>query len=142
MNMRNSDHSPDPSVKSGSRVLLIEDDEITSTLVRHRLEREGMEIVHLTHGTAALELVTAGEEAPDFNLVLLDVKLPGAGGFEVLEEIRRRPQWKGVPIVMLTGMGRDADVVRAFDLGADEYIHKPFSPAELMARVQRLLRVR
>jgi DNA-binding response OmpR family regulator len=124
------------------RVLLIEDDEITSTLVRHRLEREGMEILHLTYGTAALALLEEEGLAQTFDLVLLDVKLPGADGIEVLEAMRRHPEWKGVPIVMLTGMGRDADVVRAFNLGADEYIHKPFSPAELMARVQRLLRGR
>jgi DNA-binding response OmpR family regulator len=130
--------SPDRQVR---RVLLVEDDEITSTLVRHRLEREGMKVSHLTHGTDALERVQ-GMEAPEFDLILLDVKLPGASGFDVLREIRSKALWANVPIVMLTGMGRDADVVRAFELGADEYIHKPFSPVELMARVQRFFRVR
>jgi len=139
--METPENSTTPPAKPVRRVLLVEDDEITSTLVRHRLEREGMEVLHLTHGTEALDRVQ-GEMAPQFDLVLLDVKLPGASGFDVLREIRSNAQWAGVPIVMLTGMGRDADVVRAFELGADEYIHKPFSPVELMARVQRFFRVR
>jgi DNA-binding response OmpR family regulator len=100
-----------------------------------------MKVSHLTHGTDALERVQ-GMEVPEFDLILLDVKLPGASGFDVLREIRSKALWANVPIVMLTGMGRDADVVRAFELGADEYIHKPFSPVELMARVQRFFRVR
>ena len=124
------------------RVLVIEDDEITSALVCHRLERDGFAVRLVSHGTEALSLLREGAADPAFDLVLLDVKLPGAGGFEILEELRTMEGWKVVPVVILTGMGREEDVVRGFALGADDYIQKPFSPTELMARVQRLLRMR
>jgi len=137
--MEETSMSSEASGKPEIRVLLVEDDEITTTLVRHRLEREGIEVVHLMRGTDALDLIR-GQAAPDFDLVLLDVKLPGASGFEVLEELRRNRSWKDAPVVMLTAMGREEDVLRGFALGANEYIPKPFSPAELMARIQRLLR--
>jgi two-component system OmpR family response regulator/two-component system alkaline phosphatase synthesis response regulator PhoP len=73
-------------------------------------------------------------------LVLLDVKMPGMDGFEVLERLRKTPSYVDVPIVMLTSMGSEADVVRGFRLGADDYMLKPFSPTELVARLRRLLR--
>jgi DNA-binding response OmpR family regulator len=73
-------------------------------------------------------------------MVILDVKMPGMDGFEVLERLRRTPAFSAVPIIMLTSMGSEADVVRGFQLGADDYVLKPFSPVELSARVWRLLR--
>jgi DNA-binding response OmpR family regulator len=74
------------------------------------------------------------------DLVILDVKMPGLDGFEVLERLRRSADFATTPIIMLTSMGQEADVVRGFRLGADDYILKPFSPTELSARVRRLLK--
>jgi DNA-binding response OmpR family regulator len=125
--------------RASYRVLMVEDDETTVALVRHRLEREGIEVVHRSRGTDVSELLTTNGPDLPYDLVLLDVKVPGMGGFEILEELRRRPAWKDVPVVMLTGMGRESDVVRAFALGANDYVLKPFSPVELLARVNRLL---
>jgi DNA-binding response OmpR family regulator len=95
-----------------------------------------LDAVHYDSGSAAFEAALA--ETPD--LVILDVKMPGMDGFEVLERLRRTPAYRAIPIIMLTSMGSEADVVRGFSLGADDYILKPFSPTELSARVRRLLR--
>lgn len=117
-------------------VLVAEDDEISATILLHRLEKEGLEVAHYDNGKQAYE--AALERTPD--LVILDVKMPGMGGFEVLDRLRRSPSFTHVPIIMLTSMGGEADVVRGFKLGADDYMLKPFSPVELSARVWRLLR--
>lgn len=119
-----------------SRILVAEDDPISATILQHRLEKEGLEVTHIPNGRHAYE--HAVEETPD--LVILDVKMPGMDGFEVLERLRRVQVFSTVPIIMLTSMGSEADVVRGFQLGADDYVLKPFSPIELSARVQRLLR--
>jgi len=117
------------------RVLVAEDDEISATLLLHRLQKEGLDVVRFDDGQEAYE--AALREVPD--LVILDVKMPGMDGFEVLERLRGSAAYSSVPIIMLTSMGREADVVRGFELGADDYILKPFSPVELAARVRRLL---
>lgn len=118
-----------------SKILIAEDDDITAKILSHRLEKEGFETVRYANGQeaykGALEITPA--------LVILDVKMPGMDGFELLEKLRKTPSYAGVPIVMLTSMGSEPDVVRAFGLGADDYIHKPFSPSELTARLRRFL---
>lgn len=119
-----------------ARVLVAEDDEISATILLHRLEREGLDVVRYNNGKSAYE--GALTETPD--LVILDVKMPGMDGFEVLERLRRTPAYQKIPVIMLTSMGSEADVVRGFQLGADDYVLKPFSPTELTARVWRLLR--
>ena len=123
--------SPDRS----SRVLVAEDDEISATILRHRLEKEGLDVVRFKDGQDAFQAAQA--EVPD--LVILDVKMPGMDGFEVLSRLRKDPRYSRTPIIMLTSLGQEADVVRGFGLGADDYILKPFSPTELSARVRRLL---
>ena len=119
-----------------ARILVAEDDEISATLLLHRLEKDGLDVLRFENGKEAYD--HALEEIPD--LVILDVKMPGMGGFEVLERLRRVPSYSSVPIILLTSMGSEADVVRGFQLGADDYILKPFSPLELSARVWNLLR--
>ena len=116
------------------RVLLADDDPLIVSLVRHRLERDGSQVVHCESGREALD-VARGET---FDCIILDVKLPELDGFTVLEELRREPRLAGTPIVMLTAMGEERDVVRGLGLGADDYVIKPFSPVELAARLQRL----
>lgn len=121
---------------SVTRVLVAEDDEISATILLHRLEKEGLEVTRFDNGRDAYE--AALDEVPD--LVILDIKMPGMDGFEVLERLRRTPTYGDVPIILLTSMGSESDVVRGFNLGADDYVLKPFSPVELSARVWRLLR--
>lgn len=117
-----------------ARVLLAEDDAVTARLVTHRLGREGYEVVHRERGKEALE---AARETK-FDLALLDVNMPGMNGFQVLQHLREggAPE---LPVIILTSMGRDEDLTRGFELGAQDYVVKPFSPVELMARVRRLL---
>lgn len=128
--------SETPLDASKLRILVAEDDEISATILLHRLRKEGLDVVRFSNGREAYE--GALDETP--NLVILDVKMPGMDGFEVLERLRRTPSYSEVPIIMLTSMGSEADVVRGFQLGADDYMLKPFSPVELSARVWRLLR--
>ena len=127
----------DPDLTSHApRVLVAEDDEISATILTHRLTKEGVDVAHYIDGREAFE--AALERTPD--LVILDVKMPGMDGFEVLARLREEPAFERKPIILLTSMGSEADVVRGFQLGADDYILKPFSPVELSARVWRLLR--
>ncbi|MEX2655662.1 MAG: response regulator [Acidimicrobiia bacterium] len=117
------------------RVLLAEDDDLTAALIIHRLEREGFEVVHESDGDAALEAAGTGE----FGIVVLDVEMPGKNGFEVLERLRSVRELDNTPIVMLTAAGSEREVVRGFDLGANDYVIKPFSPTELTARLKRFV---
>jgi DNA-binding response OmpR family regulator len=130
--------APSPSVGgavSAPRLLLVEDDPLVSAVVKHRLEREGFEVVHLDDGVAALEEALARPPA----MAILDVKVPGIDGLELLQKLREEPATRAIRIVMLTSLGSEEDVVRALELGADDYIVKPFSPVEVVARIQRLL---
>jgi DNA-binding response OmpR family regulator len=119
-------------------VLLAEDDDVVAALVQHRLTREGIRVVRATDGVAALEVARSTE----LGLVILDIMLPGMDGFELLGLLRGEAATATVPIIMLTGLGGERDVERALSLGADDYVLKPFSPVELTARVNRLLRPR
>ncbi len=118
-----------------ARVLVAEDDEISATILIHRLSKEGIDVTRFRDGQDAYEAALA--DVPD--LLILDVKMPGMDGFEVLGRLRKNARFARTPIVMLTSLGQEADVVRGFGLGADDYILKPFSPTELTARVRRLL---
>lgn len=121
------------------RVLLVEDDPVLARLLGHRLHRDGMMVVHLESGSDARDHIES-QDARVYDIVLCDVKLPGVDGFELLQRFKETAGWADVPVVMMTSMGRETDVVRAFDLGADDYVLKPVSPGELIARIHRLLR--
>jgi two-component system phosphate regulon response regulator PhoB len=118
------------------RVLVVEDEAALVTLLRYNLEREGFVVTEARDGEEALLL--AREHKPD--LVLLDWMLPHVSGIEVCRQLRRLPDTRSVPIVMLTARGEDADKVRGLDSGADDYVTKPFSPSELIARLRAHLR--
>jgi diguanylate cyclase (GGDEF)-like protein len=122
-------------VASG-RIVVAEDDGISASILVHKLKKEGLDVVRFDNGQDAYDAALA--QRPD--LMILDVKMPGLDGFEVLERLRKDARFAKTPIVMLTSMGQEADVVRGFGLGADDYILKPFSPVELAARVRRLLK--
>jgi DNA-binding response OmpR family regulator len=116
------------------RVLVVDDDPTVSDVVRRYLERAGYLVSHAADGPAALD--SFARERPD--LVVLDLMLPGIDGLEVCRRLQR--SGAGVPVVMLTALGEEADRVLGLQLGADDYVTKPFSPRELVLRVQSVLR--
>ena len=115
------------------KILVVDDEKKILSLVRAYLEREGYRVIEATDGQQALEAFQ--REAPD--LIVLDLMLPEVDGLEVCREIRRTSE---VPIIMLTARDEDTDKLIGLELGADDYITKPFSPRELVARVRAVLR--
>jgi DNA-binding response OmpR family regulator len=132
------DAAEEPSPARSQSVLLAEDDDLVAALIVDRLGRDGFEMVHCSDGEAAL--AEARRNPPD--LAILDVKMPKMDGFEVLARFREIPELADTAVIVLTAMGSEHDVVRGFDLGADDYVLKPFSPTELAVRVHRLVQQR
>jgi DNA-binding response OmpR family regulator len=119
-----------------TRILVVEDSPDIADLVAHFLERAGHTVDRLATGTAVL--ARAVSNRPD--LIVLDLMLPGMDGLVVCQELRGDTQTAAIPIIMLTARGEEADRIRGLELGADDYVTKPFSPKELVARVAALLR--
>jgi two-component system phosphate regulon response regulator PhoB len=117
-------------------LLLVEDDRALADLLMWHFDREGYDIVRTADGDEALLL--AEERTPD--LVILDWMIEGVSGIEVCRRLRRRSATARVPIIMLTARGEESDRIRGLDTGADDYVTKPFSPRELIARVGAVLR--
>ena len=117
-------------------ILVVEDENALVTLLRYNLEREGFQVIEAGDGEEALLL--AREQQPD--LILLDWMLPLLSGIEVCRQLRRLPETRSVPIIMLTARGEEGDKLRGLDSGADDYVTKPFSPSELIARVRAVIR--
>src|SRR5713226_4791632 len=113
-------------------VLVVEDEPALVTLLRYNLEREGFAVNEAHDGEEAL--LQLRETMPD--AVLLDWMLPRISGIEVCRQIRRAPAWRDLPVIMLTARGDEGDRVRGLDSGADDYVVKPFSPGELVARLR------
>jgi len=120
----------------GARILIIEDEEPLVTLLRYNLEAEGYEVDAAMRGDEADTKLK--EATPD--LIVLDWMLPGLSGIELCRRLRSRPETKQLPIIMLTARGEESEKVRGLATGADDYIVKPFSVPELLARVRALLR--
>ncbi len=119
-----------------AKVLIVEDEETLVTLLTYNLEAEGYAVVAVPTGADAMMIVS--EERPD--IVILDWMLPGLAGIEVCRQIRARPETRALPIIMLTARSEEADRIRGLQTGADDYVVKPFSVSELVARVNALLR--
>ena len=117
-------------------ILLIEDEEAIVTLLRYNLEREGFQVAVARDGEEGM--ASLAERRPD--LAVIDWMLPYISGLEVCRQIRRRPETRNLPIIMLTARGEEADRVRGLDAGADDYIAKPFSTGEFVARVRAVMR--
>lgn len=117
-------------------VMIVEDETALVTMLRYNLEKEGFEVCEANDGEEAL--VQLAERKPD--VVLLDWMLPLVSGIEVCRQIRRSPVSRTVPVIMLTARGEEADKVRGLNSGADDYMTKPFSPSELIARVRAVMR--
>ena len=119
-----------------ARMLLVEDDSALAELLIWHFKREDFDVAHTIDGEEALLL--AREKVPD--IVLLDWMVEGLSGLEVCRRLRRSPETQNVPIIMLTARGEEEDRVRGLETGADDYVTKPFSPRELVARVGAVLR--
>ncbi len=119
-------------------ILVVEDEEDILELVRYNLEKEGYQVVSALSGEQARPLVA--QKNPD--LILLDLMLPGIGGLDLCRILKQSEKTRHIPVVMLTAKSEDADVVSGLEMGADDYITKPFSPRVLLARVRTVLRRR
>ncbi|EKV29783.1 response regulator receiver [Caenispirillum salinarum AK4] len=120
---------------SATRILVAEDDDLLAELIVFKLSREGFAVDQVADGEDALAMIR--ERRPD--AVLLDGMLPGMDGFDVLRSLKEDPETRGIPVMMLTGRRLEKDVVSGLQLGADEYLVKPFMLEELMTRLRRLL---
>jgi two-component system, OmpR family, alkaline phosphatase synthesis response regulator PhoP len=118
------------------KILTVEDEEEIQELVGYNLLKQGYRVVRAASGEEGLRLVRS--EMPD--LILLDLMLPGIDGLEVCRTLKRDPDTQSIPIMMLTAKGEEADIVTGLELGAEDYITKPFSPRVLVARIRALLR--
>ncbi len=118
------------------KILIVDDEQDLVKLIRYHLEKEGYKIISTFNGEDALFL--ARKERPE--LMILDLMLPGIDGLEVCKKLKADQELAGTAIVMLTAKGEEADITMGLKLGADDYMTKPFSPKELVARVQAVLR--
>lgn len=118
------------------KVLIVEDDEAIAAMLRYNLKAEGYVVSHADDGEEALTMVQ--ENTPD--LILLDWMLPSVSGIEVCRRLRQADATRNIPIIMVTARSEESDKLMGLDYGADDYITKPFSPAELIARIKAVLR--
>ena len=117
-------------------VLIVEDEPDLREILRYNLEREGFKVIESEDGEAGLALLR--KHLP--KIVLLDIMLPGMDGVEICRSIKYDPQTRSIPVIMVTARGDESDIVLGLGVGADDYIIKPFSPRELMARIKAVLR--
>lgn len=117
-------------------IVIVDDDEDIRELLTFSLRNEGYGVTDFENGRECWEFLSA-EPPPD--LVILDVMMPAMGGFEVLKKIRQDDRLAEIPVIILTSRDREEDVVEGFESGADYYMSKPFSPRELVARIQRVI---
>lgn len=117
------------------KVLVVDDDPVILELLRINFEMEGFEVVSACDGRAGLERAVA--DAPD--LVISDIMMPNVDGLQMLRQIRAEPAIAGLPVVLLSAKAQQTEVQAGLDLGADDYITKPFDPLELLDRVNALL---
>ncbi|MFH2000011.1 MAG: response regulator [Planctomycetota bacterium] len=118
------------------KILVVEDENDILELVDYNLSREGYRVTGVTSGEKALDIL----KNQTFDLLLLDLMLPGLSGLEVCRAVRQNEDTRDLPIMMVTAKGEEADVVAGLELGADDYVPKPFSPRVLIARVRAVLR--
>ena len=123
---------------SRQSVLVVEDEEDIMEVIRFNLDKEGYEVNQALSGEKALQLIE--KKLP--TLVLLDLMLPGINGLDLCRILKQNDRTKGIPVIMLTAKSEDADIVAGLEMGAEDYITKPFSPRVLLARVRTVLRRR
>ena len=118
------------------RILIVEDEQTIAEVLEYNLQKEGFEVELEYRGDTALDAIHSNP--PD--LILLDLMLPGLDGLEICRTIKRDPRTEGIPLVILTAKGEEVDRIVGLELGADDYISKPFSPREVVLRVKAVLR--
>jgi DNA-binding response OmpR family regulator len=118
------------------RVLVIEDEQDVAELIRYNLAKEGYEVRVVANGVDGLK--QARESRPD--MILLDIMVPQLNGWEVCRRLKQEPDTREVPVIMVTGRVEEGDKVLGFEMGADDYVTKPFSPRELLARIRAVIR--
>ena len=118
------------------KILVVEDEQLVTEFVEFLLRQEGFLPISAPDGDVVLPL--ARKERPA--LILLDVLLPTLDGFEVLRQLKAAAECRDIPVIIFTARNRDADIALAFEMGATDYVAKPFSPTELMARIHKALR--
>ncbi len=123
-------------VMARERILVVEDEEDIQELMRYNLGKEGYDVICVDDGESALKKVKS--KKPD--LIILDLMLPGIDGLTVCKQLRADTDTRDIPVVMLTAKGEEADVVSGLEVGADDYVTKPFSPRVLLARIRAVLR--
>lgn len=128
----------DADVQSGRarRILIVEDNEHAAFLLQFLLERAGYSVLVSHDGRDAVEKLASLEPV---DLVVLDLMLPYVSGYQFLIEARKRPEWERVPIVVVTARTLEMDAVRALEMGANDFVRKPFQPEELLARIKRAI---
>jgi DNA-binding response OmpR family regulator len=131
-----TENPPSPTDTAQPVVLVAEDDEQIGFLLQFLLEREGYRVLLAHDGLEVQRLI---EEIAPPRLAILDIMMPYADGFELLALIRAKPDWQATPVIMLTARSQEKDIVRALDMGASDYVVKPFLPEELKARIRRLV---
>ena len=117
-------------------ILIVEDEAAIVTMLRYNLERENLHVLEASDGEEALKILAESH----VDLVLLDWMLPIMSGIEVCRQIRRKPESRDLPVIMVTARGEEGDRIRGLDTGADDYVTKPFAIGELLARIRALLR--
>ncbi len=117
------------------KIVLAEDEPQIARLIEFKLKKEGYSVTWKENGEEALKAIK--EDKPD--IILLDIMMPVMGGYEVLRRLKEDENLKSIPVIMLTARAQEKDVVKGIDMGAEDYITKPFHPAELLARVKRIL---
>lgn len=123
-------------MKSKAHILVVDDEEDIRELVKYNLEREGHRVTCAGSGESAVEIA----RRDDIDVIVLDLMLPGIDGLEVTRTLKGSPETAAIPILMLSAKGEEADIVTGLELGADDYVPKPFSPRELLARIRAVRR--
>ncbi|MBU0468218.1 MAG: response regulator transcription factor [Candidatus Omnitrophica bacterium] len=118
------------------KILIVEDDKDISEMIRYNLEKDGYSTVSVFDGEKVSQVVKASK--PD--LIILDIMLPGMDGLEICKNLKRDQSAEDIPIIMLTAKSQESDKIVGLELGADDYVTKPFSPKELIARIKAVLR--
>jgi len=117
------------------RILVVEDDFFQIKLLRFKLVKDGFQVDYATNGIEALEKLKNNQ----YDLILCDIMMPGMDGFLFIKKIKQHPKWKDIPLIFLTARTDEPSIVKGLELGAEDYLTKPFSPQELSIRIKKIL---
>jgi DNA-binding response OmpR family regulator len=120
-----------------SKILLVEDDEVMPKIVERILHKEDYQIEHVINGKEAFQRLE--DTNYDYDLIITDIMMPYANGFEILSKVKNRKEGKPIPVIIVSNAGNESMILEGFKLGADDFLKKPVFPGELLIRVKRLL---